>query len=61
MDNIDEFGEYDEPVLTSEQETEIYGEIPTDEINEIPQTHDLEESYENGDIPEEGENNEVSN
>lgn len=61
MDNIEEFGEYDEPVLTSEQETEIYGEIPTDEINEMPQTHGLEESYENGDISEEGENNETSN
>lgn len=61
MDNIEEFGEYDEPEFTQEEELKMYGEIPTDEINEIPQTHGLEESYENGDIPEEGENNEVSN
>lgn len=43
-----DFGEYDEPVLTENQEKEIYGEIP-EVVPEIPQSHGVEENYETGD------------
>ena len=42
------FYENDEPILTEEQEKEIYGEIPEDGPI-IPQTHGVEENYETGD------------
>lgn len=42
------FYENDEPILTEEQEKEIYGEIPEEAI-EAPQTHGVEEAYEVGD------------
>ena len=48
INNVKEFGEYDEPVLTEDQEKEIYGEIPEDGPI-IPQTHGVEENYETGD------------
>lgn len=44
----EEFGEYDEPVLTEEQEQEMYGEKPEDAPEE-PQSHKVEEAYEVGD------------
>ena len=43
-----EFGQNDEPILSNEEELEIYGEIPED-APEIPQSHDVEENYETGD------------
>lgn len=43
-----DFGEYDEPELTKEEEKEIYGEIP-EVVPEIPQSHGVEEAYEVGD------------
>ena len=49
MDDIkEEFDEYDEPEITVEQETEMYGEKPEEAI-EMPQTHGVEEAYEIGD------------
>lgn len=48
------FEESDEPLLTEEEEKEIYGDIP-EEVSDIPQTHGVEENYEVGDknVPEE--------
>jgi len=44
----EKFEEYDEPILTEEEEKEVYGEIP-EVVPEAPQTHDVEENYETGD------------
>lgn len=49
MEEFEEvFNEYDEPVLTEEQELEMYGEKP--EVGPtVPQSHSEEEAYETGD------------
>lgn len=42
------FNEYDEPILTEEQELEMYGDKPED-APVTPESHEVEEAYEIGD------------
>lgn len=47
--NKKKYFENDEPVLTEDQEKELYGEIPEEATSVVPQTHGVEENYETGD------------
>lgn len=44
----EEFNEFDEPVLTEDEEKEMYGDKP-EEVLDAPQNHGVEEAYEIGD------------